>query len=194
VCVFCSSSDTIDERHLQLAADVGAAIARRGWTLVSGGGSVSMMGRAARAARSCGGRTIGIIPEALLHHEVTDDDADELVVTSDMRTRKAEMDRRSDAFLALAGGIGTLEELIEVWTSRTLGIHDKPVVVLDPDGHYAPLHNLAEHLVRTGFMRDQALDAVRWETSIEGALDAVMAPGVHTRYVASDAELLEFDG
>lgn len=134
ICVYCSSSEFIDLAYVELAAAVGSEIARRGHGLVSGGGSVSCMGAVARAARAGGAYTVGVIPDALRLREVADVDADELVVTSDMRTRKAEMDRRADGFLVLPGGLGTLEELLEIWTSRTLGMHTKPVVVLDPGG------------------------------------------------------------
>src|SRR3954470_11981696 len=153
VCVFCASSDSIPAHYFELAADVGAEIARRGHTLVTGGGSVSCMGAVARAARAGGGRTVGIIPEALLAWEVADEDADELVVTPDMRVRKGEMDRRAEAFLTLPGGLGTLEELLEIWTARILRMHDKPVVVLDPDGVFAHLRAQIDQLVSSGFAR-----------------------------------------
>ncbi|HYT09364.1 MAG TPA: TIGR00730 family Rossman fold protein, partial [Mycobacteriales bacterium] len=139
VCVYCASSTRIDPAHLDLASSVGAELARRGHVLVTGGGSVSMMGALGRAARAGGGHTVGVIPRQLVAMEVADHDSDELVVVDTMRERKAEMDRRSDAFLALPGGLGTLEELFEVWTAGSLGMHAKPVVVLDPDGFYDPL-------------------------------------------------------
>src|SRR3954453_20049991 len=101
VCVFCASSERIPQRYVDLAADVGAELARRGHALVTGGGSVSCMGAVARAARDGGAHTIGVIPEGLLAWVVADEDADELVVTPDMRTRKGEMDLRADAFLTL---------------------------------------------------------------------------------------------
>lgn len=192
VCVFCASSAAIEDHHLDLATRVGEAMGARGWTVVTGGGSVSMMGAVSRAARRSGGRTVGVIPEGLLHHEVADEEADELVVTPDMRTRKGEMDRRSDAFLALAGGIGTLEELIEVWVARTLGMHDKPVIVLDPSGHYAALRDLVEHMVTTSFVHAKALTAITWATTVDEALAAVTKP-VTQKYKADDAELLEFE-
>lgn len=172
ICVFCSSSETIDPAYVRLAAAVGTALAARGNRLVSGGGSVSCMGAVARAARSGGARTIGIIPAALHTRELADFDADELVVTATMRERKAEMDARADAFLALPGGLGTLEELLEVWTARVLGLHDKPVVVLDPDGIFSPLRAQLELLVSRGFVRERAADAVCWTREIDAALDA----------------------
>jgi uncharacterized protein (TIGR00730 family) len=173
VCVFCASSQTIDSRYLDLARDVGSKVARRGWTLVSGAGSISMMGEVARAARAGGGHTIGVIPDALVAMEVADHDADELIVTRDMRQRKGIMDERSDAFLALPGGIGTLEELVEVWTARSLNMHHKPVVVLDPWGDYDHLHALLDHWVTQGFVRQGAMEHVHWATDTEAALDEI---------------------
>src|SRR4051795_11076956 len=120
ICVYCSSSTAIDSRYVDLAAEVGSELARRGHSLVSGGGDLSCMGAVARAARAGGARTVGVIPRALLASEVADDNADELLVTDDMRTRKQAMDDRADAFLALPGGLGTLEELLEIWVARTL--------------------------------------------------------------------------
>jgi uncharacterized protein (TIGR00730 family) len=173
ICVFCASSERIPNRYVDLAADVGTELARRGHTLVSGGGSVSCMGAVARAARAGGAHTVGVIPEGLLQWEVADEDADELVVTPDMRARKGEMDRRADAFLTLPGGIGTLEELLEIWTGRVLGMHDKPVVVLDPDGVFAPLRQQVDDLIATGFARESVYQAITWATDLQVAFDAV---------------------
>lgn len=175
VCVFCSSSTRIAPAYVDLAADVGAALARRGHTLVSGGGALSMMGAVARAARDGGAHTVGVIPEALLAMEVGDRAADELLVVDDMRTRKGLMDARADAFLALPGGVGTLEELVEVWVARSLGLHDKPVVLLDVDGLYAPLRDLVDLMAERGFVRPQALAALVWTSTVVEALDAVEA-------------------
>jgi uncharacterized protein (TIGR00730 family) len=173
VCVFCASSDLIAPHHLALATDVGTEIAQRGHTLVTGGGSVSSMGAVARAARAGGARTVGVIPRALLASEVADDDADELLVTDDMRTRKAAMDAQADAFIALPGGLGTLEELLEIWVARTLRMHDKPVVVCDPDGAYRHLRAQVEQLIDDGFARPEVQQALTWVRTAAEALDAV---------------------
>ena len=175
VCVYCASSTLVAEHYVALAAEVGTELARRGHRLVSGGGDLSMMGAVARAAREGGAHTTGVIPEALLVKEVGDRDADELLVVDDMRTRKGLMDARSDAFLALPGGLGTLEELFEVWVARTLGLHDKPVVVLDVDGLYAPLRTQVELMRERGFVRAGAAEALVWAGSVAEALDAVEA-------------------
>jgi uncharacterized protein (TIGR00730 family) len=171
ICVFCASSEHIDARYVELAAAVGSELARRGHSLVTGGGSVSCMGAVARAARGGGARTVGVIPEALLAWEVADEEADDLVVTPDMRVRKGEMDRRSDAFLTLPGGLGTLEELLEIWVARILRLHEKPLVVLDPDGVFAPLRAQVERLVDGGFARSSVHDAIAWATDVGEAFD-----------------------
>ncbi|MBB6344905.1 LOG family protein [Nonomuraea muscovyensis] len=171
VCVFCSSSQKIDPKYLDLATRVGAELAERGHTLVSGGATVSCMGAVTSAARAAGGRTIGVIPQVLVDVEIADRGSDELVVTADMRERKGVMDARSDAFLVLPGGIGTLEELFEIWTARVLGIHAKPLVILDPWGLYAPLRALVESMYDQGFTRANVFDAISWTTSVEEALD-----------------------
>jgi uncharacterized protein (TIGR00730 family) len=176
VCVFCAASEAIDDRYVALAADLGTALAARGHGLVSGGGSVSLMGAVSRAARAGGARTVGVIPRALNDREVADLAADELLVTGTMRERKAEMDARADAFIALPGGLGTLEELLEVWTARSLALHTKPVVILDIDGLYAPLRAQLELLVERGFVRPAARDTVVWTSGVEEALDACERP------------------
>jgi uncharacterized protein (TIGR00730 family) len=173
VCVFCASSERIDPVHLELAQTVGRSLAARGHDLVSGGGRVSMMGAVARAVREGGRHTLGVIPQALVGLEVADTDADELVVTGDMRERKGRMDAAAEAFLVLPGGLGTLEELLEVWVARTLGMHGKPVVVLDPTGVYEPLHQLVDRLCGQGFVRATALRALVWARQVEEAMDAV---------------------
>ncbi len=173
ICVFCASATQISSAHLDLAAEVGTELARRGHVLVSGGGSVSAMGAVAHAARDGGARTIGVIPEALASAEIADTQSDELLVTADMCTRKAEMMRWADAFLILAGGLGTLDELLEVWTTRALGLHSKPVVVLDPEGIFALFREFTGQLRARGFVRPGALEVVTWVTSSAAALDAI---------------------
>ncbi|GLY14761.1 TIGR00730 family Rossman fold protein [Kineosporia rhizophila] len=175
ICVFCASSVRIDPRFVELASEVGAAIAARGHDLVSGGGSISMMGAVAQAVRAGGRHTVGVIPQALVDLEVADHDADELIVTTDMRSRKGRMEEFADAFLTLPGGIGTLEELTEVWVSASLGMHAKPVVVLDPTGLYAPLHDLIRKLSAENFLSEAALDTLAWTTTIDEALDQIEA-------------------
>ena len=192
ICVYCSSSTRIDPSYVELAARVGHELARRGHSLVSGGGDISCMGAVARAAREGGAHTLGVIPEALLQWEVGDRDADELLVVADMRTRKGLMDSRSDAFLTLPGGLGTLEELTEVWVAHSLGMHTKPVVGLDVDGLYAPLRAQVELMVERGFVRQEAAAALVWVSTVEEAFD-VLEEGLRAPQVIrpEPAELLE---
>ena len=191
ICVYCASRTSIDSSYVELAADVGREIGRRGHALVSGGGSVSSMGAVARGARETGARTIGVIPQELVDTEIADNDCDELVVTATMRERKREMDERSDAFLVLAGGIGTFEELFEIWTARGLGWHARPLVILDPHGLYAPLRQQISALVAGGFLRAEVAAAVRWTTKVDeafAALEACAPPPAGDR-----VEILESD-
>lgn len=170
VCVYCASGPT-DPGLLTLARQVGMGIAERGWVLVSGGGNVSAMGAVAGGARGRGGKTVGVIPKKLVHRELADVDADELIVTDTMRQRKQTMEDRADAFLTLPGGIGTLEELFETWTAGYLGMHDKPVVMLDPDGHYDGLLRWLEDLVAPGYVHRAALERLRVVRDVDAALD-----------------------
>ena len=171
VCVYCASGPRHPEL-LELAGRLGAAIAGRGWTLVSGGGNVSAMGALATGARARGGRTVGVIPKALVHRELADVDADELVVTESMRERKQVMEDRADAFIALPGGIGTLEEFFEAWTAGYLGMHDKPVVMFDPLGHYDGLRAWLYSLLDSGYVSQAALDRLVVVDDIDDALAA----------------------
>jgi hypothetical protein len=175
ICVYCSSSEAIEPIYRALAVAVGVRIASDGHSLVSGGGRVSMMGAVARAARDGGAHTTGVIPAHLMPLEVADTDADELIVVDTMRERKKIMDARSDAFLALPGGLGTLEELFEVWTAATLGMHTKPVVVLDPDGFFDPLWAYLDALRDRGFVRAEALELLRVATTVDDAFSALVA-------------------
>ncbi len=174
VCVYCAASPRHPEL-LALARQVGEGIAERGWTLVSGGGNVSAMGAVAAGARSRGGHTIGVIPKALVHRELADIDADELIVTDTMRERKQVMEDRSDAFLTLPGGIGTLEELFETWTAGYLGMHDKPVVLLDPFGHFDGLRLWLDSLVRGGYVTPAAMDRLVVVDDVDRALSCCAA-------------------
>jgi uncharacterized protein (TIGR00730 family) len=169
ICVFCASAPDIDPSYLRLAAEVGARIGKGGHRLVSGGGRVSMMGEVAAAARAHGAPTLGVIPQHLVDYEVADTDSDELVVVETMRERKALMDASADAFLVLPGGIGTLEEFFEVWTAGSLGMHQKPVIVLDPDGFYDPLWHFVESMIERGFVRPAAWQRLHRVGDVEAA-------------------------
>jgi len=184
VCIYCSSSAAVDHAHVVVARDLGAALAARGDVVVWGGATVGLMGEVARAARAAGGRTIGVIPEALQAVEIADHAADELVVHPDMLTRKAELARLADAFVALPGGFGTLEELLEQLTGRLLGFHDKPIVLADVDGFWQPLLELFEHLYRQRFARPESRAAYAVATDVDSILARLddPAPALPSRW------------
>jgi uncharacterized protein (TIGR00730 family) len=153
VTVYCSSSKEIAPDYLDAGADLGAAIARAGWTLVYGGNRIGLMAAVADAARGAGGKVVGITPQLMLDHGIGDEHCDELIVTPGMRERKALLEQRGDAFVALPGGLGTLEELFEVLVAKLLGYHDKPIVLLNTCGYYNPLlaaieYGIAEHFIK----------------------------------------------
>jgi len=170
--VYCGSSNEVAPSNLALAESLGRGIAARGWTLVSGGGRRSMMGAVAKGARAGGAPTIGVIPRSMVEREWADHDSTELVITDTMRERKALMDAHADAFITLPGGLGTLEELFETWSARVLDLHTKPIVLLDPDGHYAGLLPWLYGLADTGFARPEALAVLVVTTEVDAALDA----------------------
>jgi len=135
-----------------------------------------MMGAVAAEARSGGARTVGIIPQSMVAREWADHASDELLVVESMRERKAQMEARADAFLALPGGLGTCEELFEIWTSGYLRLHTKPVVLLDPDGHWAGLLAWVRDVAAQGFVTAEALRRLVVTTEVDAALDACVAP------------------
>ncbi|MCP2262212.1 hypothetical protein LX15_005946 [Streptoalloteichus tenebrarius] len=158
VCVFCGSSTGRGERYLAAARELGRVLAERGIGLVYGGASVGTMGAVADAALAAGGEVVGVIPRGLLDRELAHQGLTELHVVADMHERKAMMAEKSDAFVALPGGVGTLEELFEVWTWAHLGIHRKPLALLDVDGYYADLRRFVDHMVREDFLREATRD------------------------------------
>ena len=153
--VYCSSSNHVAPAFFALATEMGRLIAAHSDVLVYGGGCVGLMGAMAQAVHAGGGKVVGVIPESMRNAEVAYLAADELIWTQTMRERKAIMDERADAFVALPGGFGTLEELIEVLTHRQLRYHDKPVIIVNAQGFYDPLLALFEHFYRHHFAKDK---------------------------------------
>lgn len=183
VCVFCSSACGIAPHYIRLAERTGAGIAKRGWVLVSGGENISMMGAVARGARNNGGATIGVVPDVLLAR--ADRECNELVVTSSMADRKVIMTERSDALLALPGGLGTCEELFQSWTSRMLDLHTKPLILLDPDGHFAELMQWIDSAGRRGFISTKSRSMLYTATTVDEALARCMSTAAATPATAT---------
>jgi uncharacterized protein (TIGR00730 family) len=153
VTVYASSSERIERRWFAVAEDLGTRIAQRGWELVWGGGRFGLMGAVSRAARAAGGRTLGVILEQFVDKNVQCDQAHEMATVRDMRSRKRLLDEGGDAFVALPGGLGTLEELLEVMSFKQLGFHDKPIVVLNANGYWQPLLDMLERGFAQGFVQ-----------------------------------------
>lgn len=154
VCVYCGSSLGHDQRHRTAAAQFGRTLAEAGVELVYGGGNIGLMGVLADAAIAGGGRVTGIIPEDLKRAELAHDGLSDLVTVTSMHERKRQMFERSDAFVALPGGPGTLDETIEVITWRQLRLHGKPVLILNDGDYWRPLLDLFDHAIAGGFARE----------------------------------------
>ncbi|HEY1791721.1 MAG TPA: TIGR00730 family Rossman fold protein [Opitutaceae bacterium] len=155
LCVYCSSSRHLDSRYYAAAEEVGRAMVAHGWGLVYGGGNVGMMGALAQAVKGAGGHVVGVIPDFMIERELAYHNADELVTTPSMRERKRIMEERASAFLALPGGIGTLEELAEIMTLRYIGRLDKPVVIFNQDGFYGDLLRFFDRMRQERFKSDR---------------------------------------
>lgn len=160
VCVFCGSSSGADPRFVEVARSLGRAIATTGRTLVYGGAKVGLMGAVADAALVAGGKVVGVLPQALVDREVAHRGLTELHVVPSMHARKQLMAERADAFVAMPGGLGTLEELFEVWTWAQLGLHQKPLGLFGPRDFFAPLIQYLDHLVAQRFVRPEHRELV----------------------------------
>ena len=161
LCVYCGSRPGNLVSYADAARAVGAWIGHQGGQLVYGGGSGGLMGLVAQATAAAGGRVVGVIPQSLVDREFANHACDELHIVQTMHERKALMAERSGAFLALPGGIGTFEELFEVWTWRQLGYHDKPIGLLNVAGYYDALGNFLQSSVRSGFMGEWQMGLVQ---------------------------------
>ncbi|MCT2583199.1 LOG family protein [Actinophytocola gossypii] len=171
VCVFCGSSAGKGSGYLAAAEDVGRTLTAAGVGLVYGGAGVGTMGAVADAAVAAGGEVIGVIPQSLVDREIAHPGLSELHVVADLHERKAKMASLSDAFLALPGGAGTLEELFEVFTWAQLGLHAKPIALLDVGGFYRPVLEMLDHMAAEGFLRPEYRDMLIVETAVERVLD-----------------------
>ncbi len=174
ICVYCGSRPGDRPGFCAVAQAVGRWIGERGGELIYGGGKTGLMGTVAEATRAAGGRVVGIIPKALVDKELANTLCDELHVVDTMHERKAMMGERADAFIALPGGIGTFEELFEIWTWRQLGYHDKPIGILNVGGYYDGLLGFLDHSVREAFMGDWQMQLVRVEKHPDTLLQALM--------------------
>ena len=172
--VFCGSSPGRDPVHAEAARDLGSGIARRGWTLVYGGGRVGLMGVLADAALAAGGRVVGVIPRFLCTSEVAHDKLTSLEVVETFAQRKQRMGNLADAFVALPGGVGTLDELFEAWSWSQVGLQSKPSLMLNVAGYYDPLVAQLERAVDSGFLREQHRRLLTVATRVDVLLDILV--------------------
>jgi hypothetical protein len=175
VCLFCSAADNLSEAFTRAAADFGTDCAKRGWRFVYGGGRRGLMGIAAQAAMEAGGEVIGVMPQLLVAREVAKNDITELRLVDTMAQRKELMMELADVFVCLPGGIGTLDELLEVLTTNDLGLHDKPIYLCNTDGFWEPFHAMIEDFAAKGVMRARARGAYRMFPDVPATLAAVAA-------------------
>ena len=175
LCVFCGSRFGVDPGGREVAVRLGELLAREGITLVYGGGGVGLMGLLANAVLKAGGKVVGIIPRFLLQREAGHPALTETLVVETMHERKLEMFERSEAFVVLPGGIGTLEELFEVLSWRTLGLHTKPIVIVDQGGYWESLEALLRAVVEGGFAEPTHLDHLAFVRGLEELLPTIAA-------------------
>ncbi len=154
ICVFCASSANIDSRYLDAARELGGLLAREGWRCVNGGGAVGLMGALTDGALDAGGEVTGVIPKFMVDNGWCYDRLDDVIITADMHQRKQMMSEMADAVIALPGGVGTLEELLETLTWRQLGLVKVPVIILNTMGYYDPLLAMLGHAIDEGFMKE----------------------------------------
>ena len=171
ITVYCSSSSSVAEAYFEAGARVGQALAKNGWALVYGGNSVGLMKTVAGAVRLHGGKVVGITPQLMVDKGIHDALADELVVTNDMRDRKALMEERGDAFLTLPGGLGTFEEIFEIIVGKQLGYHDKAIVLLNINGYFTPLLQMIEHGIEQKFIKPRARSLYFVAQTVEEAVE-----------------------
>jgi uncharacterized protein (TIGR00730 family) len=173
LCVYCGSSDAVEPQFREAASALGTRLGAAGIELVYGGGRVGLMGLLADAALAAGGKVTGIIPARLLRVEVAHCGVGELVVVDSMHDRKRLMAERADAFAVLPGGIGTLDELFETLSWKQLDLHDKPILLVDIGGYWAPLRRLLDHIVVTGFAREQTRGLLHVVPSVSALMTAL---------------------
>ena len=172
ICVYCGSR-TGHPEHAKLAKEMGKIMAERALDLVYGGGSIGLMGIVANEVKSNGGRVIGVIPEHLNEIEIAFTEADTLHVVDDMQVRKRLMFDLSDAFIALPGGLGTLDEILDIVTMAQLGMHQKPMVILNHDGYWEPFISIVDHMIEAGFVGPTAHHLYTSVKRLEDVLPAI---------------------
>jgi hypothetical protein len=186
LCVYCGSKTGAGEGFATLARDLGRRCAAEAVGVVYGGGGIGLMGALATAARAAGGQVTGVMPGHLRDRELAHDDLDELVIVDSMHSRKRGMAERADAFCVLPGGLGSLDEAVEIITWKQLGLHDKPIVLLDHDGFWRPFLDLLAHQTRHGFLHAAHGELFDVAPDVDGVFAAIARHPESTRALASE--------
>lgn len=186
VTVFCSARESIDRSYFKVAVELGSALAQNQWTLVFGGNNIGLMGALANSCRSAGGRVVGITPQLMVDEGISDQECDELIVTSLMGERKHLLQQRGDAIVVLPGGLGTFEEFFETLVGRQLGYHDKPIVILNVNGFFDPLLAMLDHGIEAGFIKRASRRLYHISTSVAETIEYLR--GFHPALSGVDAD------
>ena len=173
IAVYCSARDGLAQPFIDAAHKLGRSLAEQKTAIVYGGGGKGLMGEIARAALAAEGHVIGVIPRSMIEREAAHNGVTEQIIIDTMHQRKQIMADRCDAYIAMPGGVGTLDEIFEAITWHQLELHAKPMIFLDIEGYYAPLKQFLEHSAELGFIPESTMAAIRFETTIEGVLDAL---------------------
>ena len=171
--VYCGGNEGDSPDYAEIASDLGAILAREATTLVYGGGGSGIMGAVARASVAHGGKVIGIFPEFMRLHEQIYDEVTEQILVQTMAERKAKLMELADAFMILPGGLGTMEEFFEVISARKLGLHSKPIVILNINGYWNPLLDLLDQIADRGFTSEASIDLCHWSPNLADGLDYI---------------------
>jgi len=175
LCVYCSSSDTIPDEHRKCARKLGQLLAENGIHMITGGGHVGLMRETTDAALAAGGEVTGIVPHFIERLEIVHRGLTQLIEVESIHERKQKMFDMSDAFVALPGGLGTLDETFEIITWKHLGLHDRPVFLIEPDGYWKPFHNLFDHMIATGYASQGCRDLYTVATDPKEVIAALKA-------------------
>lgn len=185
ICVYCASSSKVDAVYLDTAYDLGRLVARAGIELIYGGAAIGLMGAVARGVHAEQGKVVGVLPKFFLQKDIKYDEVDELIVTRDMRERKGIMDERSDAFIVLPGGVGTLEEAMEILSLVQLRLTAKPLVFVNTEGFYDSLYEHFKKMVGLHFAKEETLDMFALVETPEDALQFIedyKPPELHSKW------------
>jgi hypothetical protein len=189
ITVYCSSSTAVARVYMEAAAELGCAIACNGWELVYGGNCIGTMGAVSDGCRAAGGRVIGVTPQLFIDKGVDDKQCHELVITACMRSRKAAMEQRGDAFITLPGGLGTLEEIFEIIVGKQLGYHAKPIVLLNVNEYFTPLLQMIDRGIDQQFIKPAARDLYFVAGTVETAIEHLRSYACLTDRTGSDQKI-----